>query len=249
MGAARDPGAAAGCGAARRRCELRPLPRRRGSARRSPSISRCSRTASPRPTAERARSPTCTRSSPTAASPCTSAGPGTSASSRAACRRRCRTPGRPRRCPRPIGAIPASRSPAARASRSARTSAHQDAAWQLVEFLAGTAQQVRFYALSGNLPARTAAWQDPALAGDRRAQAFFDAAAARPRAAQDPGMGAHRGRDHAPGRAAGARRRARSRPRSRRSTPRSTRSSRSGAGCSTLRAPTRRAGALRTAAS
>ena len=40
-------------------------------------------------------------------------------------------------------------------------------------FLSDTAQQVRFYHLSGNLPARTAAWQDPALAGDPRAQAFF----------------------------------------------------------------------------
>jgi multiple sugar transport system substrate-binding protein len=55
-----------------------------------------------------------------------------------------------------------------------RTSAHQDAAWKLIEFLAGTAQQVRFYQLSGNLPARTAAWDDPALAGDRRARPFFE---------------------------------------------------------------------------
>ena len=51
---------------------------------------------------------------------------------------------------------------------------HQDAAWQLVEFLSQTPQQVRFYELSGNLPARTAAWQDPALAGAPRARAFFD---------------------------------------------------------------------------
>ena len=55
-----------------------------------------------------------------------------------------------------------------------RTSEHQDAAWQLVEFLSQTAQQVRFYQLSGNLPARTAAWQDAALAGDPRAGAFFE---------------------------------------------------------------------------
>jgi multiple sugar transport system substrate-binding protein len=55
-----------------------------------------------------------------------------------------------------------------------RTSAHQDAAWKLIEFLAGTTQQVRFYRLSGNLPARTAAWRDPALAGDVRARAFFE---------------------------------------------------------------------------
>jgi multiple sugar transport system substrate-binding protein len=55
-----------------------------------------------------------------------------------------------------------------------RDAEHQDAAWQLVEFLSQPAQQVRFYELSGNLPARTAAWQDPALAGDARARAFFE---------------------------------------------------------------------------
>jgi multiple sugar transport system substrate-binding protein len=55
-----------------------------------------------------------------------------------------------------------------------RTSAHQDAAWKLIEFLSGASQQVRFYQLSGNLPARTAAWRDPALADDPRARAFFE---------------------------------------------------------------------------
>jgi multiple sugar transport system substrate-binding protein len=54
-----------------------------------------------------------------------------------------------------------------------RASAHQDAAWQLVEFLSRTPQQVRFYELSGNLPARTAAWQEAALVEDPRARAFF----------------------------------------------------------------------------
>ncbi len=55
-----------------------------------------------------------------------------------------------------------------------RTSAHQDAAWKLIEFLSSTSQQVRFYQLSGNLPARTAAWRDPVLAEDPRARAFFE---------------------------------------------------------------------------
>ena len=55
-----------------------------------------------------------------------------------------------------------------------RTSAHQDASWKLIEFLASTAQQIRFSKLSGNLPARPAAWQDPALAGDARARSFFE---------------------------------------------------------------------------
>ena len=54
-----------------------------------------------------------------------------------------------------------------------RGSAHQDAAWQLIEFLSRTPQQVRFHQLSGNLPARNAAWRDPILAEDQRAQAFF----------------------------------------------------------------------------
>ena len=54
-----------------------------------------------------------------------------------------------------------------------RTSAHQEAAWRLIAFLSSNPQQIRFYQLSGNLPARTAAWQDPALAGDPRARAFF----------------------------------------------------------------------------
>ena len=51
-------------------------------------------------------------------------------------------------------------------------SRHQRAAWQLIEYLAEPAVQARFYALQGDLPARRAAWQDPALAGDPRARAF-----------------------------------------------------------------------------
>jgi multiple sugar transport system substrate-binding protein len=54
-----------------------------------------------------------------------------------------------------------------------RGSEHQAAAWELIRFLAGTRQQVRFYELSGNLPARTAAWEDEGLVDDPRAQAFF----------------------------------------------------------------------------
>jgi multiple sugar transport system substrate-binding protein len=55
-----------------------------------------------------------------------------------------------------------------------RTSPHQDAAWKLIEFLSSTAQQIRFYQLSGDLPARIAAWSNPALARDRHARAFFE---------------------------------------------------------------------------
>ena len=42
----------------------------------------------------------------------------------------------------------------------------------LLEFLAEPEQQARFYQLTGDLPARQSAWTDPALAGNRYAQAF-----------------------------------------------------------------------------
>ena len=53
-----------------------------------------------------------------------------------------------------------------------RTSPRQAAAWALLEFLAEPEQQARFYQLTGDLPARQSAWTDPALAGNRYAQAF-----------------------------------------------------------------------------
>ena len=51
-------------------------------------------------------------------------------------------------------------------------SRHKDAAFRLVEFLADERQQARFYALTGDLPARTAAWEDPSLADDPKLRAF-----------------------------------------------------------------------------
>jgi multiple sugar transport system substrate-binding protein len=53
-----------------------------------------------------------------------------------------------------------------------RASKQKDAAWRLIEFLSEPAVQARFYALSGDLPARTAAWEDPSLSGDEKAAAF-----------------------------------------------------------------------------
>ena len=55
-----------------------------------------------------------------------------------------------------------------------RDAKRKDLAWRLVEFLSRPEQQVRFYHLSGDLPARREAWQDTALARDERAQAFWD---------------------------------------------------------------------------
>jgi len=55
-----------------------------------------------------------------------------------------------------------------------RGSAHKAAAWRLVEFLSDARSQVRFYQLTGDLPARREAWRDPALTGDPHNRAFWD---------------------------------------------------------------------------
>jgi multiple sugar transport system substrate-binding protein len=54
-----------------------------------------------------------------------------------------------------------------------RTSRHKDAAWQFIEYLSEPAQQVEFYRLTGDLPARTSAWADNSLARNRYAAAFW----------------------------------------------------------------------------
>ncbi len=51
-------------------------------------------------------------------------------------------------------------------------SRHKDAAWRLVEYLSQPAQQLRFYELSGDLPARREAWSSDALARDVHLRAF-----------------------------------------------------------------------------
>jgi multiple sugar transport system substrate-binding protein len=52
------------------------------------------------------------------------------------------------------------------------SSKRKDEAWKLVEYLSRKETQLRFYALSGDLPARVDAWEEPALKGDRKAHAF-----------------------------------------------------------------------------
>ena len=54
----------------------------------------------------------------------------------------------------------------------AKDSPRKQAAWQLVEWLADPARQVDFYRVSGDLPPRRSAWDEPPLAGDARARAF-----------------------------------------------------------------------------
>jgi len=48
-----------------------------------------------------------------------------------------------------------------------------EAAWQLIEYLSQAQTQVDFYKLSGDLPARRSSWQDPALADNEYAAAFW----------------------------------------------------------------------------
>jgi multiple sugar transport system substrate-binding protein len=53
-----------------------------------------------------------------------------------------------------------------------RASKHADIAHQLVEYLTRPEQQIQFYRLTGDLPARLEAWNDPMLAADSEAVAF-----------------------------------------------------------------------------
>jgi multiple sugar transport system substrate-binding protein len=54
------------------------------------------------------------------------------------------------------------------------SSPHKAEAWKLIEFLSRPAQQLRFYELTGSLPAVERAWQISDLAADPKAAAFRD---------------------------------------------------------------------------
>lgn len=53
-----------------------------------------------------------------------------------------------------------------------KTSKHKAAAWKLIQYLSRPEQQLRFYQLTGDLPARREAWNDSLLAQDVEADAF-----------------------------------------------------------------------------
>jgi multiple sugar transport system substrate-binding protein len=53
-----------------------------------------------------------------------------------------------------------------------RGSARKEAAWKMIEYLSEPEQQVQLYRLTGDLPARVSAWQDPALRDDPAARSF-----------------------------------------------------------------------------
>lgn len=55
-----------------------------------------------------------------------------------------------------------------------RSSKNKEAVWKLIEYLSEPAQQMQFYHLTGDLPARKEAWQDSSLTHDIYIRAFFE---------------------------------------------------------------------------
>lgn len=55
-----------------------------------------------------------------------------------------------------------------------RSSRHPAEAWQVIEFLSDPVQQLRFYELTGDLPARTDAWRRSTLITDEHTRAFWE---------------------------------------------------------------------------
>jgi multiple sugar transport system substrate-binding protein len=53
-----------------------------------------------------------------------------------------------------------------------KTTKNRDAAWKLVQWLAQPEVQVKWYQMSTDLPSVTSAWQDPALASDKKLATF-----------------------------------------------------------------------------
>ncbi|MDQ1832359.1 sugar ABC transporter substrate-binding protein [Massilia scottii] len=53
-----------------------------------------------------------------------------------------------------------------------KASQHKEEAWKVVEYLSQPAVQRRFYQMTGNLPPRRSAWDDPALQDDPYSAAF-----------------------------------------------------------------------------
>ncbi len=54
-----------------------------------------------------------------------------------------------------------------------RASRHQNESWKLIEYLSRPEQQARFYRLTGDLPAREAAWKAAGLIDDPQTRAFW----------------------------------------------------------------------------
>jgi multiple sugar transport system substrate-binding protein len=54
-----------------------------------------------------------------------------------------------------------------------RSSAHKRQAWRIIERLSEPEAQVRFFTVTGDLPANTSAWRAPVVANDPKLAAFF----------------------------------------------------------------------------
>jgi multiple sugar transport system substrate-binding protein len=54
-----------------------------------------------------------------------------------------------------------------------KSSHRKSEVWKLIEYLSEPAQQIEFYRLTGNLPARVEAWRDSSLANNAYAKAFY----------------------------------------------------------------------------
>ena len=52
-------------------------------------------------------------------------------------------------------------------------SKHKEAVWSLIEYLSRPEEQLEFYRLTGDLPARVETWRDSALASNKYAASFF----------------------------------------------------------------------------
>jgi multiple sugar transport system substrate-binding protein len=75
--------------------------------------------------------------------------------------------------PAPDGAYPGTSVAGGASLAIFRGSQHKDLAWKMIEYLSEPAQQVQFYRLTGDLPARQSAWPEGDLAHNRYAQAFW----------------------------------------------------------------------------
>jgi len=75
--------------------------------------------------------------------------------------------------PSPDGTYPGDSLAGGASVALARGAKDDAAAWQWIRFLSEPAQQVAFYRLTGDLPARQSAWTDAALAEDRYVHAFW----------------------------------------------------------------------------
>ena len=115
-------------------------------------------------------------------------------------------------------------------------SERKEAAWKLVEYLSRPDVQLRFFELTGDLPARRSVWRAPVLAGDRYRRRLPRPARTRRAAARGARMGADRAAAAHRFRARGGGAARSGRASARRWTPMPTASSNAGAGCWRARA-------------